>query len=118
VRHYSHHLRRFEAYLGKIGVQGLQELSPALLSAFVAERSVAGLAKTSVRDGCGVLRVFLRYAHRKASSAVISAGPWSGRRCIACRTSRNLGLGGAYVHCDEPLLLTELLGDGGATILD
>ena len=65
VRHYSHHLRRFEAYLSKVGVRGLQELSPALLSAFVAERSAAGLAKTSVRDGCGVLRVFLRYAHRE-----------------------------------------------------
>ena len=65
VRHYSHHLRRFEAYLGKVGVGGLQELSPALLSAFVADRSAAGLAKTSVRDGCGVLRVFLRYAHRE-----------------------------------------------------
>jgi site-specific recombinase XerD len=65
VRHYAHHLRRFEAYLGRVGVRGLQELSPALLSAFVAERSAKGLAKTSVRDGCGVLRVFLRYAHRQ-----------------------------------------------------
>ena len=41
------------------------QLSPALLSAFVAERSGAGLAKTTVREGCGVLRVFLRYAHRE-----------------------------------------------------
>jgi integrase/recombinase XerD len=65
VEHYAHDLRRFEAYLGKVGVRGLQELSPALLSAFVAERSAAGLAKTSVRNGCGVLRVFLRYAHRE-----------------------------------------------------
>jgi len=65
VRHYAHHLHRFEAYLGRVGVQDLQELSPALLSAFMAERSATGLAKTSVRDGCGVLRVFLRYAHRE-----------------------------------------------------
>jgi len=65
VRHYAHHLQRLEAYLGRVGVRDVQELSPALLSAFVAERSATGLAKTSVRDGCGVLRVFLRYAHRE-----------------------------------------------------
>jgi site-specific recombinase XerD len=46
-------------------VERLQEISPALLSAFIAERSGAGLAKTTVRDCCGVLRVFLRYAHRE-----------------------------------------------------
>ena len=62
---YQHHLARFEAYLDQIGVTGLQELSPAILSAFVAERSGAGLAKTTVRTSCGMLRVFLRYAHRQ-----------------------------------------------------
>ena len=62
---YRHHLDRFEAYLQRVGVAGLGELSPALLSAFVAERTGAGLAKTTVREGCGVLRVFLRYAHRE-----------------------------------------------------
>lgn len=62
---YRHHLDRFDAYLQRVGVAGLGELSPALLSAFVAERSGAGLAKTTVREGCGVLRVFLRYAHRE-----------------------------------------------------
>jgi hypothetical protein len=31
----------------------------------VTDRSAAGLAKTTVRDCCGVLRVFLRYAHRE-----------------------------------------------------
>jgi hypothetical protein len=41
------------------------------------------------------------------------------RRCPDCNLFlANLGLGGACVHCDEPLLLTELLGDGGATLLD
>jgi len=41
------------------------------------------------------------------------------RRCPDCNLYlTNLGLGGACVHCDEPLLLTELLGDGGATLLD
>lgn len=65
LRSYRHHLDRFEAYLGRVGVGRLQELSPALLSAFVADRSSSGLAKTTVRGACGVLRVFLRYACRE-----------------------------------------------------
>lgn len=65
IRAYRHHLARFEGYLAGIGVRRLRELSPAILSAFVAERSAVGLAKTTVRDCCGVLRVFLRYAHRQ-----------------------------------------------------
>lgn len=63
--HYRHHLRRFAAYLVGVGLRRLDELSPALLSAFVAERTGSGLAKTSIRNTCGVLRVFLRYAHRE-----------------------------------------------------
>lgn len=62
---YRHHLDRFEAYLRRIGVKSITELSPAILSAFIVERSAAGLAKSSVRDSAGVLRVFLRYAHRE-----------------------------------------------------
>ena len=62
---YRHHLACFEAYLDQIGVTRLQELSPAILSAFVAGRSGAGLARTTVRTSCGMLRVFLRYAHRQ-----------------------------------------------------
>ncbi len=62
---YRHHLACFEAYLDRIGVARLRDLSPAILSAFTAERAGAGLAKTTVRSGCGVLRVFLRYAHRQ-----------------------------------------------------
>jgi integrase/recombinase XerD len=62
---YRHHLACFEAYLDQIGVTGLAELSPAILSGFVAERAGTGLARTTVRSGCGVLRVFLRYAHRQ-----------------------------------------------------
>ena len=62
---YRHHLDRFEDYLRRIGVQSMQELSPTILSSFVVERAAAGLAKSTVRDGAGVLRVFLRYAHRE-----------------------------------------------------
>jgi hypothetical protein len=41
------------------------------------------------------------------------------RRCPDCNLYlANLGLGGACAHCDEPLLLTELLGEGGVTLLD
>lgn len=43
----------------------MQELSPTLLSSYVTERAASGLAKTTVREECGVLRVFLRYAHRQ-----------------------------------------------------
>jgi integrase/recombinase XerD len=61
---YRHYLRPFETYLGRIGVRRLEELCPAILSAFVAERASTGMARTTVRSICGVLRVFLRYAHR------------------------------------------------------
>jgi integrase/recombinase XerD len=64
VDQYRFHLDRFEAYLARTAVQ-LSQVSPTVLSAFVAERSGTGLAKTTVRDCCGVLRVFLRYAHRE-----------------------------------------------------
>jgi integrase/recombinase XerD len=62
---YRHHLGRFKAYLRRIGLESIQALSPATLSAFVVEQAGAGLAKTTVRDCAGVLRVFLRYAHRE-----------------------------------------------------
>jgi integrase/recombinase XerD len=62
---YRHHLDRFEVYLRRIGVESLQELSATILSAFVVDRAAAGLAKSTVRDGVGVLRVFLRYVHRE-----------------------------------------------------
>lgn len=61
---YECYLRSFERYLRGVGVQQLVELSPALISAFVAERS-AGLATASVGLLCGALREFLRYAHRQ-----------------------------------------------------
>jgi integrase/recombinase XerD len=62
---YRHHLSRFEAFLSRIGVAWLSELSPAILSAFIADRAGAGLAKVSLFQYCAVLRVFLRYAHRE-----------------------------------------------------
>ena len=61
---YECYLRSFEGYLRRVGVKQLVELSPALISTFVAERS-AGLATASVGLLCGALREFLRYAHRQ-----------------------------------------------------
>jgi integrase/recombinase XerD len=71
---YRHHLDRFEAYLGRIGVQSISALSPAILSAYVVERAGTGLAKSTVRDSAGVLRVFLRYAHREGVLGADLAG--------------------------------------------
>jgi site-specific recombinase XerD len=65
VDSYRHHLRPFEAYLRRIGVKSIQELSPVVLSAFIVERAGAGLAKSTVSGCAGALRVFLRYAHRQ-----------------------------------------------------
>ncbi len=65
VDSYRNHLNPFEAYLERIGVKSLQELSPVILSAFIVERAGAGLAKSTVSGGAGALRVFLRYAHRQ-----------------------------------------------------
>lgn len=64
LRSYQHHLRHFENYLARIGAE-VGEVSPPILSAFIADRAAAGLARTTLRDGCGVLRVFLRYAYRE-----------------------------------------------------
>ena len=67
VEQYRHHLDRFKAYLDRIGVRRLEELSPAVLSAFIVERSSAGLARSTVREGAGIVRVLLRYAHREGA---------------------------------------------------
>jgi site-specific recombinase XerD len=65
VGSYRHHLSRFESYLQRIDVKSLEDLSPAVLSAFIIERAASGLAKSSVGGSAGVLRVFLRYAYRE-----------------------------------------------------
>lgn len=65
VRGYRHHLDRFDAYLQRIGVASIRELSPAIVSGFVVERAASGLAKATVGGSSGALRVFLRYARRE-----------------------------------------------------
>ncbi len=64
IHHYKHHLGPFEAYLERIGCHDVAAVSPPVLGAFIAE-SAGHLRPTSVRDRCGVLRVFLRYLHRE-----------------------------------------------------
>lgn len=64
ILHYGHFLRRLEAYLRKIDLQNLSELTPPVLSAFVTESSRT-LSKTAVTGLCCALRVFLRYLHRE-----------------------------------------------------
>ena len=40
------------------------------------------------------------------------------RRCPECHLFMHaLGVGGVCIHCDEPLLVAELLDDTGATLL-
>ena len=61
---YQATLRAFEKYLREIGLGELESLSPVILSGFFTERS-DGLSKTSIKNRCGMLRVFLRYLHRE-----------------------------------------------------
>lgn len=64
IRNYTHHLRRFAAYLQRIELTDVAHLSPTVLSGFVADygRTVGW---SSLRNCCGQLRVLLRYLFRE-----------------------------------------------------
>jgi site-specific recombinase XerD len=64
VERHALHLNGLSAFLDSAGAASLASLSPPLLAAFLIERCV-GLARTSRRDLCGTLRIFLRYCHRE-----------------------------------------------------
>lgn len=64
VCHYRHYLRLFEAYLDRIGVRRLVELSPAILSAFVTKAG-QGRSKSAMKGMCSAVRVLVRYAYRE-----------------------------------------------------
>jgi integrase/recombinase XerD len=64
VSHYAHFLGGFSDFLRRVNSEPLTTLSPALLAAFIVDRC-PGLARTSRRDLCGALRVFLRYCYRE-----------------------------------------------------
>jgi integrase/recombinase XerD len=61
---YSHHLRQFAAYLEQVGVHDLRDLSAPVLSGFAIDLS-RHVVRSSVRNACGILHVFLRYLHRE-----------------------------------------------------
>jgi hypothetical protein len=61
---YRHHLRHLEVYLREVKASSVQELSPAILSAFVTKCG-EGWGMSMVSGLCGVLRVFLRYLYRE-----------------------------------------------------
>src|SRR5207247_8570994 len=63
IYQYRHHLDRFEAYLARIGVRSLGELSPPILSAYIVDRASAGMANTTVRVSAGVMPVLLDEPH-------------------------------------------------------
>jgi len=57
------------AALQRIGIRNIGELSPAVLSAFIVERSAAGLAKSTVRTapvccGCSCAMPIVRASSR------------------------------------------------------
>lgn len=56
--HYRGQLRRFETYLGRVGLIDLADLSPVVLSGFVTESS-RHYCKSSLKVACSDLRVFL-----------------------------------------------------------
>ena len=64
VRHYLDALSRLGNYLKRVSVTSLRELSPALLASFVVDTAPA-LSRTSRRNICGELRVFLKFCHRE-----------------------------------------------------
>jgi integrase/recombinase XerD len=75
---YDEHLRVLSAYLIDLGV-GLEDLSPAVVSGFLTERS-QGLNRSTVRVRCALLRVFLRFLHRERRidrdlSRIVEAAP-------------------------------------------
>ena len=64
ISNYLHHLRRFAAYLQRIGLTDIAQLSPTVLSGFVAEYGrTVGWA--DLRNCCGQLRVFVRHLFRE-----------------------------------------------------
>jgi integrase/recombinase XerD len=62
VRHYLYSLERLGNYLKRVGLASLRELSPALLASFVVA-TAPGSSRTTRRDICGEVRVFLRFCY-------------------------------------------------------
>jgi integrase/recombinase XerD len=61
---YRYYLRKFSAYLNKIGMKNIRHLSPSILSGLVTEYR-HGIEWSALRNACGGIRVFLRYLYRE-----------------------------------------------------
>ncbi len=61
---HRHHLRAFERFLARAGVEALTDVSPVTLSAFVADSGMR-IGGGSMQGRCTVLRTFLRYLFRE-----------------------------------------------------
>ncbi|EAZ97492.1 hypothetical protein MELB17_00560 [Marinobacter sp. ELB17] len=82
LRYYGHYLRNLEAYLTRINLLHLSELTPAVLSAFVVE-SGCRLSQHSMTGLCSPLRVFLRYLYcERLSNRDLGATVESPRRYV------------------------------------
>lgn len=64
IERHAFYLNGLSTFLARAGVASLASLSPPLLAGFLVERC-AELARTSRRDLCGTLRIFLRYCYRE-----------------------------------------------------
>lgn len=64
VVHYRHYLQKFEKYLDAHKLAGLPELSPVLLSGYVADSS-RSMCPSERQSLCSTLRVFVRYLWRE-----------------------------------------------------
>ena len=64
VERHAFYLNGLSAFFEDAGVASLASVSPPLFAAFLVKRC-AGLARTTRRDLCGTLRIFLRYCYRE-----------------------------------------------------
>jgi site-specific recombinase XerD len=64
IERHAFYLNGLSKFLDDAGAVSLASVSPPLLAAFLVEHC-AGLARTTRRDLCGTLRIFLRYCHRE-----------------------------------------------------
>ena len=78
IQRHAFYLNGLSAFLDGAGATSLTSVSPPLLAAFLVERC-AGLARTTRRDLCGTLRIFLRYCHREKLWPATSVLRW---RCL------------------------------------
>ena len=111
VLSYRHHLDRFEAYLERLGVTGLGELSPALLSAFVAERSGPAWPRPRCGRAAACCGCSCATHTAKGSSAAICGRRWNGRRPTGSPPSPGRSPGTTSARCSPPPIAARRAGN-------